>query len=178
MKRYISMFILFYICFLLQTTVFAYFKISNVMPNLILLITSISGFMYGRRMGMFIGILSGLLIDLLYGEVIGISILIYTVIGYLNGSANKLYLKDDYVIPFVAMAISDLLYGILFYLCHFLLRGRLHILFYFRSLMIPEMIYTFLIGILLYLLIKRLDTWIHPPQEIPLASKKSLDSNH
>lgn len=177
MKRYISMFILFYICFLLQTTVFAYFKISNVMPNLILLITSISGFMYGRRMGMFIGISSGLLIDLLYGEVIGISVLIYTVIGYLNGSVNKLYLKDDYVIPFTAMAVSDLLYGILFYLCHFFLRGRLHILFYLRSLMIPEMIYTFLIGILLYLLIKRLDTWIHPPQEISLASKQSVDQN-
>lgn len=177
MKRYISMFILFYICFLLQTTVFAYFKISMVMPNLILLITSISGFMYGRRMGMFIGLCAGLLTDLLYGEVIGISILIFTSIGYLNGSVNKLYLKDDYVIPFASMVISDLLYGILFYLCHFLLRGRLHILFYLRSVMIPEMIYTFLVGIPLYFVIKRLDVWIEPPQEVPLAPKKSLDNN-
>ena len=178
MKRYISMFVLFYICFLLQTTVFTYFKISNVVPNLILLMTSISGFMYGRRMGMFIGLSAGLLTDLLYGEVVGISILIFAVIGYLNGSANKLYIKDDYVIPFTAMAVSDILYGLLFYFCHFLLRGRFHILSYFRSLMIPEMIYTFFVGIILYLLIKRLDAWIDPPQEIPLAPKRSIDNNN
>lgn len=171
MKRYISMFLLLYLCFLLQTTAFAFLKISGISPNLILVLVSVSGFMYGRQMGMFTGLLCGLLSDLLYGEVVGISILIFTVIGYLNGSINKLYLKDDYVLPIAAIAVSDILYGIMFYFCHFLLRGRLNLFFYFRSVMVPEMIYTVLTGIFIFLFVKRIDKWINPETEIPLKAK-------
>lgn len=175
MRRYISMFLLLIVCFLLQTTLFQYLKIANVLPNLILVVTAISGFMYGRRLGMFSGILCGLLVDLLYGSVIGINVLIYTVIGYANGSANKLYYKEDYIIPVLSIAASDLVYGILFYICHFLLRGRLNLLFYLRSIMIPEMIYTVIIGSIIFLFVKWLDRWIDPTVEVPLETKRTLE---
>ncbi len=175
MKRYISMFLLLIVCFLLQTTLFQYLKIASVVPNLILVVTAISGLMYGRRLGMFTGVLCGLLVDLLYVSVIGLNILFYMIIGYANGSANKLYFKEDYMIPLAAIAASDLIYGLLYYVCNFLLRGRLHIFFYFRSVMIPEMIYTLLVGSVIYLFVKWLDRWIDPSIEVPLKAKKSFE---
>lgn len=175
MKRYLSMFLLLVVCFLLQTTLFHYLHLGNVIPNLILIVTAISGFMYGRRLGMFSGVLCGALADLLYGNVIGISILIYSVIGYGNGAVNKLYFKDDYVIPIAAIAVSDLAYGILFYGCNFLLRGRLHFLYYLMNVMIPEMIYTILIGVIIFRFVRWLDEKINPPVEVPLEKKKNFE---
>lgn len=175
MKHYISMFLLLVACFLLQTTLFQYLKIANVLPNMILVVTAISGLMYGRKMGIFIGGACGLLLDLLYGSVVGISILIFVFIGYGNGSANKIYFKEDYVVPFAAIIASDFVYSILNYICNFLLRGRLHLLAYCRNIMMPEMIYTALVGSILYLLIRKLDSWIDPPVEVPLKAKKPFE---
>lgn len=175
MKHYISMFLLLIICFLLQTTLFQYLKIANVLPNMVLVITAVSGLMYGRKMGIFIGVLCGLLLDLLYGSVIGISVLIYLFIGYGNGSANKIYFKEDYLIPLTAIMVSDLAYSLLYYICNFLLRGRLHFISYFMDIMMPEMIYTVLIGSVIFLFIKKLDSWIDPPVEVPLKAKKTFD---
>ncbi|MDE6567117.1 MAG: rod shape-determining protein MreD [Lachnospiraceae bacterium] len=175
MKRYISMFLLLIICFLLQTTLFQYLKIANVQPNIILVVTALSGLLYGRKMGIFIGVICGLLLDLLYGSVVGISVLLYLIIGYGNGSANKIYFKDDNVIPMISIVVSDLIYCILYYICNFLLRGRLHFLTYFRNIMMPEIIYTLLIGSIVFLFMKRLDNWIDPPVEVPLKAKKTYE---
>ena len=146
MKRYVSMFLLLIVCFLLQTTLFQYLKIANVQPNMILVVTALSGLLYGRKMGIFIGVICGLLLDLLYGSVVGISVLLYLIIGYGNGSANKIYLKEDNLIPMASIVVSDLIYSLLYYVCNFLLRGRLHFISYFMDIMMPEMIYTVLIG--------------------------------
>ncbi len=175
MKRYISMFLLLIVCFLLQTTLFQYLKIANVQPNMILVVTALSGLMYGRKMGISIGVVCGLLLDLLYGSVVGVSVLLYLVIGYGNGTANKIYFKEDFLIPMTSIVVSDLVYSILYYICYFLLRGRLHIVTYFRNVMMPEMMYTALTGIIIFLLIKQLDRWIDPPVEVPLKAKKNFE---
>ncbi|MDE6851249.1 MAG: rod shape-determining protein MreD [Lachnospiraceae bacterium] len=175
MKHYISMFLLLIVCFLLQTTLFQYLKIANVLPNMVLVVTAVSGLMYGRKMGIFIGAVCGLLLDLLYGSVVGLSVLIYVLIGYGNGSANKIYIKDDYLIPLMSLVMSDLVYSLLYYGCNFLLRGRFHFLSYFMDIMMPEMIYTLLIGSVIYLLIKKIDGWIDPPVEVPLKAKKNIE---
>lgn len=52
MKRYISMFLLIIICFLLQTTLFQKVKLANVSPDLLVVLVSAAGVMYGRGLGM------------------------------------------------------------------------------------------------------------------------------
>ena len=128
MKRYISMFLIIILCFLLQTTLFQNLKIANVSPNLLIILISSYGFMYGRKFGMISGILCGIMSDFIYNDIIGIYILIYVLAGYINGSAHKLYFKDDMSIPVFAIALSDLFVNTLFYTFSFLLRGRLDIL--------------------------------------------------
>lgn len=173
MKRYISIFLINLLCFVLQTTVFQYLRLGNITPNLLLVITAASGLMYGRRLGMFSGVLGGLLVDTMFQGIIGISILIYTLIGYVNGLANKLYFKEDLFIPILSIAISDLSYGILFYGCRFLLRGRLDFPYYLVHIIMPEMIYTMLVGLVIYIFMRWLEEKMNPEERVSLEQHTS-----
>ena len=168
MKRYISLFIMVIICFLLQTTIFQHFKLANVSPNLLVALTAASGIMFGRKAGMFTGFMSGILIDFIYCSIIGVNILIFVLIAYLNGTANRIYYKDDLSMPLFFIGISDLIYGILYFLFYFLLKGRLHFLFYLQSIILPGLIYTLLVSIVVYKFMHWLDEKMYPPVEIPL----------
>ncbi len=169
MKRYISLFLTVIICFLLQTAVFQNFKLANVVPNFMVIVIASSGFMYGRKFGMYTGILSGVLMDFMYGDIIGVHILIYVLVGYMNGKGNKLYFKDDLSIPMLSLAVSDLIYNVLYYAFSFLLRGRLNIFSYLRNLILPEIIYTVVMGLIIYKLMHRIEDKMYPPVEVPLT---------
>lgn len=173
MKRYISIFLLNIICFVLQSTVFQELKLANIAPNLMVIITAASGLMYGRKAGMFSGVLGGLFMDTMYSGVIGLNILIFAFIGYLNGMANKLYFKEDLSIPLISIAGSDLVYGLLFYVFRFLLRGRLDLFYYLGHIIIPEMIYTIFLGVLLYKFMRWLEEKVDPEETIPLPGRET-----
>lgn len=88
--------------------------------------------------------------------------------------ANKLYFKDDLSIPLLAIALSDIGYGALYYVCYFLLRGRLNFLPYLVDIIIPEMIYTIFIGVIFYKFIHWLDEKMYPEEEVPLKRGDKL----
>lgn len=59
------------VLFLLETTVFHYFEIASVKPNLLLILTASFGFMEGKREGMYVGVLSGFLLDICLDSISG-----------------------------------------------------------------------------------------------------------
>lgn len=141
------------ILFVLQTSTFHYFGLADIMPNLLLILVVSSAYMRGRMTGLAIGFFSGLLIDLVYGDIIGIYAFIYMIIGYLMGYTNKIYSNDDYTFPIIFVAVSDFVYGFFYYIFEFLLRGRLNLLFYMRRIILPEIIYTVAVSVFLYKLL-------------------------
>ncbi len=175
MKRYISIFLSIIVCFLMQTTIFKHLKIAGVVPNFLIVITAISGFMHGRKVGMFAGVICGIFMDFIYADIMGINILIYTVIGYLNGMQSKVYFKKDMLMPLLSITVSDLLYGMIYYVFRFLLRGRLALPVYFKEIIVPEAVYTLIVGIVVYKIAHWLDKKLYPPVEVGLRSEKSYD---
>ncbi len=161
MKRFIINIIMIFICFLLQSTVFGWFELAYVVPNLLIIVTVSLAFMRGKMTGMFVGLVCGLLVDMMYGNFIGVYGLIYMYIGYLNGFANKLFYIEEIILPLGLITISDLVYNFLAYVFTYLLHNRLDLPYYFKRIMLPEMIYTLLIAVFLYKLFyiinKRLD---------------------
>jgi len=133
----------------LQTTIFQWIALANVVPNLLLILTVSNGFLRGRKSGITVGFFCGLLIDLCFGKIIGLYAFIYMVIGYANGFANVVFDRDDQIIPIILVGISDLFYFFLSYIFNFLLRGKLDIFFYFTRIGLPEIVYTLLISIFL-----------------------------
>jgi rod shape-determining protein MreD len=156
------------IFFVLQTTIFRRLHLGGVSPNLLIIITAAAGLMYGRKLGMFSGVVGGLLVDTMFNNVIGISILIYAFTGYVNGMANKLYFKDDLYIPVASIAVSDLMYGTLYYICRFLLRGRLDFSYYLLHIIIPELVYTTIVGVVIYLFMRWVKEHFNPEETVAL----------
>lgn len=161
MKRFIIITIEILICYLLQTTIFQWIALANVVPNLLLILTVSNGFLRGRKSGLTVGFFCGLLVDLCFGNIIGLYAFIFMVIGYANGFANIVFDRDDQIIPMILVGVSDLSYFFLYYIFSFLLRGRLNIFFYFTRIGLPEIVYTLLISIfllkLLYIINKYLE---------------------
>ena len=175
MRRYIYLLLLNIICFVLQATVFRHLPLGGVTPNILIMITAASGLMYGRKLGMYSGVIGGLLIDAMFNSVIGLTILIYAFIGYVNGMLNKLYFKDKLYIPAMTIVLSDLAYGILYYICRFMLRGRMDFPYYLIHVMMPEAVYTLIVGLLIYLVMRRIKEYFNPEERVSLEEHMEMD---
>lgn len=160
MKRKITVLLLIFFCFILQSTLFRQFAVASIVPNLLLILTVSFGFIRGKREGMWIGFLCGLFMDLSMGELIGVNALIYTCVGYANGFFYHIFYDDDVRMPIFFVAVSDLVYGIATYAMLFLLRGRIEFFYYLRRIIIPEVLYTLVMTILLYKLVYRINRWL------------------
>lgn len=144
--------------FLLQTTIFKTIALADVVPNLMLVITISYAYLRGRTSGLVIGFTSGIMLDMMYGSVIGLYAFIFMTLGFLIGFCRKLYFTDTLLLPTVLIAISDLVYCFYYYITEFLMRGRLHFFFYFVHKFLPEILYTTLVGIVVYRIIAAVES--------------------
>lgn len=150
LRRFIVTAVILLAAYLLQTSVFSSLEIAGVKPNLMLIVTASFGFMRGSREGMFVGFVSGLMIDIQFGDMIGFYALIYLVTGYVNGIFEKIYFDEDIKLPLFLIAGSDILYGGVVYFLTFMLRSDFEFLYYLNRIIIPEAIYTIAITLIVY----------------------------
>ena len=108
MKRRIITILFIFICFFLQGSLFQHLTFAGIRPNLLVIVTASFGFMRGQKEGMFVGVLSGLLADLFWGYALGFNILLFAVIGYLNGMFERLFYDDDIKLPIGLIGASEL----------------------------------------------------------------------
>lgn len=165
MKRFIISVLLIIMCFLLQTTVFKWLAFGGIVPNLLIVLTASFGFMRGEKTGLFMGFFCGLLCDIFFGSVLGLNAMVYMYIGYANGKFNRIFYPDDIKLPLGLILVSDFVYGFLYYMILFLMRGRFQISYYLVHIILPEAVYTILVTLILYPLI----LWLNKRME---ASEK------
>ncbi len=154
MKRKIVMTLLIIVCFCLQCTLFRYLTFASIGPNLLIVLTSSIGFMRGKKEGLFVGFFCGLLIDIFYSNIVGFYALVYMYIGYVNGFFNKIFYDEDIKLPMFLITMSDFAYGIIIYVFLFLFRTRFNFGYYLINIIIPEVVYTVLVTIVLYRIIR------------------------
>lgn len=159
-KRKVVSILIILIAFLLQTTVFQALALANVVPNLLLVVTICYGYLRGRTSGILTGFFCGLLLDMICGTVVGLYAFACMTIGFVIGFCQKIYFTDSLILPSILIVAGDFLYGIYYYITEFLMRGKLHFGFYFLHIILPEMIYTALVGILVYRFIDMLEDFL------------------
>ena len=71
-KRRISTIVIIFIGFILQTTALHAIELADVVPNILLILTVCYSYMRGRTSGLLTGFLCGLLLDMQFGNVIGL----------------------------------------------------------------------------------------------------------
>ena len=102
---------------------------------------------------MLVGFVCGILVDIQFGNIIGLYALIYLIVGYVNGLFERLYFDEDIKLPILLIAVSEFLYGVVIYFLMFLLRSDFDFLLYLNEIIVPELIYTIGITLILYPLI-------------------------
>ena len=150
MKRKIITIGIIIICFLLESTVFQKLSFASITPNLMIIVTATFGFMRGKKEGVIVGFLSGILIDIIFGDLIGFYALIYAVLGYANGLFRKIFYSDDIKLPLVLIAASDFIYGHIVCIFMFVMRSRFNYFYYLGTIILPELIYTLIVTLGVY----------------------------
>ena len=160
MYRKLTMLLLILVSYLIQSTMIRILPMGGVAPNLLIILTSSFGFMRGKKEGMFIGFISGLIIDILFGQVIGFYALLYLLIGYANGFFASIFYPEDIKLPMVLITSSELVYCFLVYVFSFLIQGKIRFGYYFLHIILPEIVYTIFVTIIIYKLILHINEWL------------------
>lgn len=150
MKRNIILFLVILCGFVLQTTLFQALNFGGISPNILIIITVSYGFMHGKKYGMIVGFICGLLMDIFYGDVLGFYALVYLYIGAANGVFHSIFYQDDIKLPLVLILASDFAYSFTCYVLLYLLRRRFDLIFYFKNIIIPEIVYTVFVTVFIY----------------------------
>lgn len=171
MKKVIITILTILILFILQTSVFHTLSFRGIIPNLILIAVCSYGYLRGESSGIIAGFFCGILIDIFFSEFLGLNSLILLFVGFFNGMINRFYVDDDIKLPVFCIALSDLLLSFVTYGLRFLLYGRFNVSFYFFNIILPEFLYTLVVSLFLFPIIKYIEYRI-----IPFSFAKDEDS--
>ncbi len=108
--RYISIFLIYLVSFLVQSTFLGGFRLFGASANLVLVLTMVETFCFGGLEGIFLGIVFGLVQDICFGPITGVSSLMYIVVGlFMQLLRNSVY-KDNKLVLIVITVISTLVF--------------------------------------------------------------------
>lgn len=153
MKRILSELALIFGFYIMQVTLCDFIRIGGIMPNVMILLPVFFGLLHGKRTGMFVGFVSGFFYDLFFTEILGFSMLIFTIIGYVCGMLFNQYEEKKITMPLIMVVISTFVFEFLNYVAHYMLRNRIITGYYVGRIIIPIVIYTAILAIALYWLI-------------------------
>ncbi len=137
-------------CFLLQTSLFSFLRISGVVPNCLLVLVVTVAYTRGQIPALFTGFISGMLLDLCFSDTVGFCAILYMAVAFLAGYTHRIYDEHDFFTPGLTMFAGEFVYSFLYYVLFFMLRGKLELPTYFIYTILPRMIYTILAALLLY----------------------------
>ena len=123
----------------LQTTVLVGF---GTKPLLLLALAVCVGITRGTLEGGAVGFASGLLFDILGSGTKGLNALLFMYIGILAGYYCTGFFKDRVTVALIFVAAASVAYAFMYYLVSFYIWGQVQVLSAFRSIMLPEIIYT------------------------------------
>jgi rod shape-determining protein MreD len=124
------------------------------------------GLTFGKKAGMISGLMAGMIMDVMFANVIGYYTIPYMYIGFLNGILNAYFNYDNFIIPSVCCAVSEFVVNLYIFIFSFALRNRLNFGFYLEHIIVPEIVYTVVISLILF----RLQAYLN--QKIMLWEKR------
>lgn len=119
MKKVLSILCLvlvFFILYFLQVNFFSWFDIANVKPNLFVILVLFIGLFMNKRVAAIFGFFMGIYLEILTGKQVGISAIIYAIIGYLGGFLDKSFSKESKITIILMVIGSTLVYELIEYI--------------------------------------------------------------
>lgn len=98
------------VCFLLDSAVFPLFNFFGFRPYAMLALTVSIGIFMGQKTAAIIGGAFGLLFDIMFNSIIGLTAISYIVAGMLGGFFYQKYYADNVIVPAVAASVCSFLH--------------------------------------------------------------------
>jgi len=136
--------------FVLQSSVLSRVPLFGSTPNLLLVLTFIYGYYNSKITGMLMGLFGGLMMDIFFCDVIGYHALVLMLIGFISGLWNAVFYSDDLYVPLILLSLSDLVYSIMYFIVWYVLQSRFQLGYFLRQVLLPELLLTFIAGVILY----------------------------
>ena len=157
MKKFIINILLiisFLIIYFLQANLFTWFKIAGVMPNIFVIFILFIGLYAHKSMGVTYGIIFGILLDLILSKKVGITAIMYGIIGIFGTVLDKNFSKENRLTVIIMVTISTLIFEIGSYVLGLLVYKASIEVWPFIQILLIECFYNVLITIILYPLIQ------------------------
>lgn len=126
-------------------------------PDLLLILTVITGLLWGTKAGAGLGLAAGLMQDLFMGGIPGIYTLTKLINGVLAGLVEGNIFKERVLLPALLVFISTFIHEILVIILSENLIFNVNILLASRDLILPLALVNGLVGIIIYYLFIKLD---------------------
>jgi len=152
----IGLILSFFIIFYAQVNIFQVFTLSGIMPNLFVIYILFIGLYANTTLGISFGVITGLIIDLVYSKTIGITALMLCVIGYLGAYFDRNFSKENKITIIIMVALATAIFEIGYYGVSSVILGFEVEIFYFLKILLVEVIYNILLTIILYPLIQKI----------------------
>ncbi|MCI8309842.1 MAG: rod shape-determining protein MreD [Clostridia bacterium] len=152
----VVLFLVFQILYFFQANIFPLIPIAGVVPNLFIIFILVIGLYGNNFLAMFYGIVCGIWIDTLYGEVIGITPAMLCLIGFIATWFDTLWSKDEKISIIIMIVLSTLFFEFgSYFIKSIVLEFDLELVTFFKILLWEEL-YNVLITIIFFSVIKKL----------------------
>ncbi len=151
----ICLILIFFLIYFLQANLFSTFTIAGIKPNLLVIYVLFIGLFANQFIGISFGVAIGLILDFLYGKTIGISAVMFCVIGYLGSYFDKNFSKENKLTIIFMVAGATFIYELGTYFLNSVILKFDREFLYFTKIVLIEMLYNVLLAIILYPLIQK-----------------------
>ena len=139
----VGLLIVFLLIYFIQVNIFGNYTIAGVKPNLFVIYVLFIGLFANQVLGISLGVVFGLILDFLYGKVIGPSAVMFCVIGYLGAYFDKNFSKENRLTIIFIVAGSTLIYELGVYFLNSIILSYEREMLYFIKIILIEITYQY-----------------------------------
>lgn len=148
--NFLTVFLVFFANFILQSTVLRYFEVFGVIPNTTLIFVIVFSFLIRERYVIYYGVVFGLLQDIFFGQIVGVAAFIYFTIGMAIFEIKR-HLYRDTILSSIFLTIIGVTYYHLFYFLFMrLFDTNIGFLYILKNVYLIEIFYDITVSIILY----------------------------
>ena len=163
MKKFlinIALILIGFIIYFLQANFFSWFTIFGIKPNLFIIYILFIGLFGNRGMGIIYGSITGIFLDLLFEEKIGVNLIALSLIGIIATIFDKNFSKDSRITIMFMVFGTTIIFEIVSYFTRYILYSINVEVLNFIKILLVEIVYNILITIVVYPLMQKFGYYI------------------
>jgi rod shape-determining protein MreD len=141
--------------FALQSTIFSKVTIFGTKPQLTLMLTIATSIVFGYKTGTITGAIVGLFQGLLASSHLGLDAILLMFTGLLAGKVSQGWSSNQTSVVLIIMLIFSAFYSFMYFLLTYGIFGKFNLI-YAISVISKELIWTFLLSIPMFLLVRKI----------------------